>query len=70
MGTGYDCMDMLSHLSAKPGALATTDRRLLRDVMERFGFAPYENEWWHYTLRNESFPGTYSDFPIKSRSSR
>ena len=28
------------------------------------GFAPYDNEWWHFTLRNERYPDRYFDFPV------
>ncbi|OYW51716.1 MAG: hypothetical protein B7Z29_21340 [Hyphomicrobium sp. 12-62-95] len=32
--------------------------------MSAAGFAPYEQEWWHFTLKNEPFPDTYFDFPV------
>ena len=32
--------------------------------METCGFRAYECEWWHYTLIDEPYPGTYFDFPI------
>jgi D-alanyl-D-alanine dipeptidase len=32
--------------------------------MEASGFARYDCEWWHYTLRVEPYPDTYFDFPI------
>jgi D-alanyl-D-alanine dipeptidase len=28
------------------------------------GFAPYEYEWWHFTLCNEPYPDTFFDFPV------
>jgi D-alanyl-D-alanine dipeptidase len=28
------------------------------------GFAPYAEEWWHFTLENEPYPNTYFSFPI------
>lgn len=40
-------------------------RLLLRMVMEKHGFQPYAQEWWHFTLINEPFPGTYFDFPVQ-----
>ncbi len=66
MGTTFDRMSDLSH----HGAAGLTDvqnanRALLRGVMAWAGFAPYENEWWHYRLMNEPYPETYFDFDIE-----
>ena len=41
------------------------NRMLLQDLMHRTGFAPVDQEWWHFTLRNEPYPDTYFDFPVK-----
>lgn len=41
------------------------NRQLLQLVMLKHGFRNYPREWWHFTLRNEPFPETYFDFPIK-----
>jgi D-alanyl-D-alanine dipeptidase len=30
------------------------------------GLKPLDEEWWHFTLRNEPFPDTYFTFPVKS----
>ena len=40
-------------------------RLMLREVMVRHGFKPYDSEWWHFTLKNEPFPNTWFDFPVK-----
>lgn len=64
-GTGYDCMDPLSHGSAKVNLVARANRVMLRDIMDQYGFGPYPEEWWHFTLRNEPFPDTYFNFPIR-----
>ncbi|GAA4909539.1 D-alanyl-D-alanine dipeptidase [Stackebrandtia albiflava] len=65
MGGGHDLMDPFSHHGAAGIAPAETrNRRHLRVVMERSGFIRYDQEWWHYTLRNEPYPDTYFDFPI------
>ncbi len=66
MGTNFDHMSELSH----HGAAGLTEnqnanRALLRGVMAWAGFAPYENEWWHYRLMNEPYPETYFDFDIE-----
>jgi D-alanyl-D-alanine dipeptidase len=41
------------------------NRQLLQAVMLKYGFRNYPKEWWHFTLRDEPFPNTYFDFPIK-----
>jgi zinc D-Ala-D-Ala dipeptidase len=65
MGTGYDCFDTLAH-TADPRITGTArrHRRLLGRALGRVGFENYENEWWHYTLRDEPFPDRYFDFPV------
>ncbi|MGE0666774.1 MAG: M15 family metallopeptidase [Sphingomonadales bacterium] len=42
-----------------------SNRLLLKLVMERHGFKPFDKEWWHFTLRDEPFPDTYFDFPVR-----
>jgi D-alanyl-D-alanine dipeptidase len=41
------------------------NRLLLRLAMERHGFKPFDKEWWHFTLKDEPFPETYFDFPVR-----
>ena len=41
------------------------NRMILREAMIRFGFKPLDSEWWHFTLRNEPFPDTYFNFPVR-----
>lgn len=41
------------------------NRMLLRTVMLSHGFKPYDCEWWHFTLRNEPYPDTYFEFPVR-----
>jgi D-alanyl-D-alanine dipeptidase len=66
-GTGFDCMDEKSHHGRTDiPAVAETNRLMLKDLMARHGFAPYPEEWWHYTFRDEPFPDTYFDFPVVS----
>jgi zinc D-Ala-D-Ala dipeptidase len=66
MGTAYDCFDPLSH-TANPnvGPDAARNRLLLKAVMERHGFRHYPREWWHFTLRDEPWPDTYFDHPVR-----
>jgi D-alanyl-D-alanine dipeptidase len=47
------------------GERARRNRALLADAMARAGFQPYDQEWWHFTLRNEPFPTSYFDFPVR-----
>ena len=41
------------------------NRMILREAMMRHGFKPLDEEWWHFTLKNEPFPDTYFTFPVK-----
>ena len=41
------------------------NRALLRDIMVKAGFAPYEYEWWHFTLAHEPYPDRYFAFPVR-----
>ena len=40
------------------------NRLILREAMLRHGFKPLDEEWWHFTLKNEPFPDTYFTFPV------
>ena len=67
MGGPFDFFEELSH----PDYRGITDeqyhnRMLLRKSMVRNGFAPFECEWWHFTLKNEPYPETYFTFPVSS----
>lgn len=66
MGTRFDCLDPSAnidypHLSHRQ----KNNRKLLHNLMIRYGFTPYVHEWWHFTLANEPFPTTYFNFPVK-----
>jgi zinc D-Ala-D-Ala dipeptidase len=68
MGTGYDCFDTLSHtLDPRIQGEQRANRMLLKDTMEKAGFTNLPEEWWHYTLTEETFPDTYFDFPVWRR---
>ena len=64
MGTSYDCFDPRSHTFNSAGRVKR-NRLRLRRTMDRAGFAPYDNEWWHFTLRKERYPDRYFDFPVE-----
>ena len=66
MGTPFDTFSPRSWPSdTTVGTDARRNRALLADAMRRHGFVRYVKEWWHFTLGNEPFPGTYFDFPVK-----
>lgn len=66
MGTGFDCFHELSHpVNKKVGLQQRMNRMLLKTLMEKHGFKNYDQEWWHFTLKNELFPDTYFDFVIE-----
>lgn len=66
MGTPFDFFGERAHTeSPAVGPLQQRNRRRLRDTMERAGFLNFAKEWWHYTLRNEPYPETYGDQPVR-----
>jgi D-alanyl-D-alanine dipeptidase len=69
MGTGYDCFDTLSHTD-DPRITGTqrANRQLLKDTLQALGFVNLPEEWWHFTYKPESYPDTYFDFPVTSKS--
>jgi D-alanyl-D-alanine dipeptidase len=65
MGSGFDFFGEISHHGTDlitPEQAA--NRSILRDAMVAAGFAPYPEEWWHYSLVGEPYPDTYFDFPV------
>ncbi len=66
MGSPYDFFGVQSHPYYKNiSENQKKNRFYLREIMLANNFKPYDNEWWHFTLRNEPFPKTYFTFPIK-----
>ena len=66
MGSPYDYFGVQSHPFYKHiSTIKKRNRLYLRKVMLENGFKPYDNEWWHFTLKKEPFPRTYFNFPIK-----
>lgn len=66
MGTGFDCFSSLSHTaSPRVNEAQRANRNLLRTFMRGCGFYNNRSEWWHYTLRDEPYPGTFFDFPVE-----
>ncbi len=66
MGSNYDFFGQASWANYKDiTELQKANRQLLQEVMLKFGFKNYPKEWWHFTLKDEPFPDTYFDFPVK-----
>ena len=63
MGSPFDFFSEISHPDYKGITPEQYDNRmLLRKVMKRHGFEPYDCEWWHFVLKDEPYPDTYFDF--------
>ncbi|MEE9407971.1 MAG: M15 family metallopeptidase [Polaribacter sp.] len=66
MGSSYDFFGVESHpFYKKINALPKKNRLYLRKIMLENGFKPYDNEWWHFTLKNEPFRNIYFNFVIE-----
>ncbi len=65
MGTGYDCLDEISHPdNADISFQAYSNRMFLRYWMYHYGFYASWTEWWHFTLKDEPYPDTYFNFAV------
>jgi D-alanyl-D-alanine dipeptidase len=56
-GARFDFMDPLSHLVASVddiGATAIRNRKILSDTMQKYGFVPYEFEYWHFSFKDKT----------------
>ena len=66
MGGVFDYFGQLSHPSYQQITKEQKAKRMLvRRVMMKHGFVPLSTEWWHFTLKNEPYPDTYFDFPVR-----
>ena len=66
MGGTFDWFGEESHPDYKGVTEAQlANRMLLREIMLAHGFKPLAEEWWHFTLKDEPYPGTYFDFPVR-----
>jgi zinc D-Ala-D-Ala dipeptidase len=66
MGTDFDFFDPLSHtVNSRIGKSQQDNRIALKSVMERNGFKNLEQEWWHFTLKNEPYPDKYFGFKVE-----
>lgn len=66
MGSPYDYFGERSQPDSDAvTAGASALRSLLRAVMTTSGFEGYDQEWWHFSLKDEPYPETYFDFPLE-----
>jgi D-alanyl-D-alanine dipeptidase len=66
MGSGFDFFGKISnHGTDLITEEQEKNRNILRDAMVGAGFEVYPEEWWHYKLKDEPYPDTYFDFPVK-----
>ncbi|KAG4069875.1 hypothetical protein HA402_009582 [Bradysia odoriphaga] len=65
MGSSFDIFDEVSHYE-NPYIFDEhkSNREYLKTVMESAGFVAYDQEWWHFRLRDEPYPSTYFDFDM------
>ena len=64
MGAPFDTFSSAANFANAPGA-ALDNRKALRAALTSAGFAPYDTEWWHFSV---SVPGaTALDIPITPR---
>ena len=69
MGSPYDLFGKISHHGATGITLAqAANRAVLREAMEAHGFKQLKEEWWHYLLKDEPYPKTFFDFPVRAPS--
>ncbi len=68
MGGTFDFFGRVSHSDYKKLTKQQYDNRMiLRKAMIKHGFKAISTEWWHFTLRNEPYPDTYFNFPVRSK---
>jgi D-alanyl-D-alanine dipeptidase len=66
MGTPFDFFDPRSAADATDvSPEARENRRVLRDAMQRHGFRPLPQEWWHFTYQPEPYPDRDFDVPVR-----
>ncbi len=71
MGSVFDWFGEESHISFQDITEEQHgNRTLLQETMISCGFVPLEEEWWHFTMKDEPYPDTYFTFPISSSAVR
>jgi len=66
MGAPYDFFGEISHHDyTRLSKTQLQHRQLLKSHMNKANFRPYSKEWWHYTLRDETYWGVFHDEVVK-----
>ncbi|HTE12089.1 MAG TPA: M15 family metallopeptidase, partial [Chitinophagaceae bacterium] len=65
MPTGFDNFsDTAHHTFMNIPFEALQNRKILKDVMEKYGFKMFETEWWHYSWPDEKNYYEAMDIPF------
>ncbi|MBH0111328.1 hypothetical protein I6E81_14260, partial [Salinibacterium sp. NG22] len=57
MGNEFDDFSKLSHYAAIDiTEEGKKNRGVLRKIMTKAGFIPYDNEWWHFDYVKKQYP--------------
>lgn len=65
MGTPFDFFGKLSNHDVEGlTKQQVANRNYLGTIMLKYGFEPYSQEWWHYTIPTNLHEDTYYDFPL------
>jgi len=67
MGSIFDYFGEISHYNSNSITKEQlNNRKLLRDIMVKYNFSPYDNEWWHFSYdKNKYLNSERYDFVIK-----
>ena len=68
MGGPFDFFGEKSHFNYKGlTEEQKNNRKLLRDVMTKYGFKGISTEWWHFRFIDEPYKDEYFDFPVSKK---
>lgn len=66
MGSPYDFFGEISYYNTTLVSKSQhANRKILKDIMVKYGFKPYSKEWWHFTLVKEPYPNQYFNFKVE-----
>ena len=66
MGSPFDFFGKASWVVYKDiTSQQRANRMLLHTIMVQYGFNAYDQEWWHFTLKNEPYPRKYFNFNVQ-----